>query len=121
VAFVLLFIIFFEFSLGPLLWVYMSEIMTEKGLSLGVLVNQVVTLIFALFTKSLISWFGGDDRGSGILFIGTGGITAITGFFVLFVLKETKGLSEQEVANLYSQEPDVKIERSSLLQLDNTR
>lgn len=39
VVFLMLFIIFFEFSLGPLLWIYMSEIMTEKGLSLGVGVN----------------------------------------------------------------------------------
>jgi len=39
IVFLMLFIIFFEFSLGPLLWVYMAEIMTEKGLSLGVVVN----------------------------------------------------------------------------------
>ena len=39
IVFLMGFIVFFEFSLGPLLWIYMSEIMTEKGLSLGVGVN----------------------------------------------------------------------------------
>jgi hypothetical protein len=72
----------------------MSEIMTEKGLSLGVLVNLVVTLFIATFTKTLINLFGGDDKGSGTLFITTGVITALTGLFVLKVLKETKGLTE---------------------------
>lgn len=121
IVFLMLFIIFFEFSLGPLLWVYMSEIMTEKGLSLGVVVNQVATILIALFTPTLINAFGKGNLGSGRLFVTCGGITAGTALFVLFVVKETKGLTEQEVANLYSREPDVKIERQSLLQLDNTR
>jgi hypothetical protein len=119
----MLFIIFFEFSLGPLLWVYMSEVMTEKGLSLGVVVNQVATILIALFTNGLIDAFGGGNKeiGSGRLFVTCGGITAVTGLFVIFVVKETKGLTEHQVANLYSRDPDVKIERASLLQLDNTR
>ena len=111
----MLFIIFFEFSLGPLLWVYMSEIMTEKGLSLGVVVNQVATILIALFTKSLINAFGGDNLGSGRLFITCGGITAGTALFVIFLVKETKGLTELEVSNLYSRDPDVKYERANLL------
>ena len=113
VVFLMLFIIFFEFSLGPLLWVYMSEIMTEKGLSLGVVINQVATILIALFTNALIEGFGGgnENLGSGRLFLTCGGITAGTALFVLFVVKETKGLTEQEVANLYSREPNVKIER----------
>lgn len=39
IVFLLLYIMFFEFSLGPLLWIYLSEILTDKGLSLGVGVN----------------------------------------------------------------------------------
>ena len=89
--------------------------MTEKGLSLGVVINQVATILIALFTKGLINAFGGENIGSGRLFITCGGITAGTALFVLFFVKETKGLSEQEVANLYSRGSDVKIERASLL------
>lgn len=54
----MLFIMFFELSLGPLLWVYLSEVMTEKGLSLGVGVNQIFTVIIAFFTSDLIKLFG---------------------------------------------------------------
>jgi hypothetical protein len=117
----MLFIIFFEFSLGPLLWIYMSEIMTDKGLSLGVGVNWITTVFIAFFTKDLINAFGSGDIGSGRLFVTCGVITALCGLFVIFIVKETKGLSEQEVAQLYNKEPDVKIERSSYLQLDDTK
>ena len=97
----------------------MSEIMTEKGLSIGIVINQITTILIALFTKGLINAFGGGDLGSGRLFVTCGGITAGTALFVLFFLKETKGLTDLEVANLYSHDPDdVKVERASLLQKD---
>jgi hypothetical protein len=117
----MLFIIFFELSLGPLLWIYMSEIMTDKGLSLGVGVNWITTCFIGFFTQSLISAFGGGDIGSGRLFVTCGGITALCGLFVIFVVKETKGLTDQEVANLYSQEPDVRVERNSYAQVDEDK
>lgn len=60
IVFLMLFIMLFEFSLGPLIWVYLSEIMTEKGLSLGVGVNQIVTVLIAYFTNPLIKAFGGQ-------------------------------------------------------------
>lgn len=31
IVLVLLFVVLFEFSLGPIVWIYMSEIMTDKG------------------------------------------------------------------------------------------
>ena len=57
ILFLMLFIIFFEFSLGPLLWIYMSEIMTDKGLSLGLGVNWITTCFIGFFTNSLITAF----------------------------------------------------------------
>ena len=61
IVFLVLFIIFFESSLGPLLWIYMSEIMTEKGLSIGCGVNSIVAVNIAFFTPSLIDLFRGDQ------------------------------------------------------------
>lgn len=97
----MLYIIFFEFSLGPLNWLYMSEIMTEKGLSIGAGFNWIATVAIATFTTQIINAAGGGDEGSGRLFLGCGGITVICGLFCLLYLKETKGLSEKEVAELY--------------------
>lgn len=101
---------FFEFSLGPLLWVYLSEIMTEKGLSLGVGVNQIVTVMIAFFTNTLIAGFGGsryDDAinqelGTARLFLTCGAITFGCVIFCFLVVKETKGLSDKEISNLFS-------------------
>ena len=118
----MLFIVLFEFSLGPVIWIYLSEIMTEKGLSLGVGVNQIATVLIAFFTPTLIEAFGKDNVGSGRLFVMCGGFTALCGVFCLLIVRETKGLSDKEVQSLYSKEEDVvgtKIERASYLQLDN--
>ena len=100
----------------------MAEVMTEKGLSVGVVFNQIANNLITFFTLSLIEslasgTYGKNDVGSGKLFVGCGGITILTALFVFFLVKETKGLSEQEVQNLYSKED--KLERPSYLQLDN--
>ena len=86
--------------------------MTEKGLSLGVVINQLATILIALFTKYLIHELGGHSLGSGRLFMICGGLTAVTALFVILFVKETKGLTELEVAQLYSRE------KASLLQVE---
>ena len=114
----MIFIVFFEFSLGPLLWIYMAEIMTEKGMSIGAGLNWVATVIIALFTVPIIDSFGGKDLGSGRLFVSCGAITLLTALFCLFILKETKGLSNKQVAQLYTKVPDTSVERTSYEQVD---
>ena len=92
------FVVMFEFSLGTVPWVYMSETMTEKGLSLGVGLNWIFTIIIGLITPILL------DKIGGYFFIGNGAFTIMCALFCLLILKETKGLSEKEVASLYSKE-----------------
>ena len=41
---VILYTILFELSLGPLTWLYQTEIMTDKGLSIGVAINLILTV-----------------------------------------------------------------------------
>ena len=97
VVFVCMFVMFFEFSLGPVPWIYMSEIMTDKGLSIAVLLNWIFTLVMAIVTPYVIS---------GALFIVFGAFCIVCALFSLFILKETKGLTEAEVAVLYSKEKE---------------
>ena len=73
----------------------MSETMTDKGVSLGTLVVWTCTIFMALITPALI------DKIGGYLFIIYGGICFVCGMFSLFVVKETKGLSADEVSVLY--------------------
>ena len=59
IALVLLFVILFEFSLGPIVWIYMSETMTDKGQSIGTLVNWILTIIMAIVTPMLLTAING--------------------------------------------------------------
>jgi MFS transporter, SP family, galactose:H+ symporter len=94
-VFIFAYIIFFEFSLGPIPWLFVAEIATPKGFSIAVVVNWLCTLAVAIATPYLIS---------GALFIVFGGICVLSGLFSLFLLKETKGLTAAQIQELYSLE-----------------
>lgn len=94
-VFIFAYIIFFEFSLGPIPWLFVAEIATPKGFSIAVVTNWLCTLAVALATPYLIS---------GALFIVFGGFCVLCGLFSLFLLKETKGLTAAEIQELYSLE-----------------
>jgi MFS family permease len=97
--FINLYIAVFALSLGPLAWIYMTEIMTEKGLSIGVAVNLILTVAAVLLAPTLFSAF------HGWVFIVCAGFCLLCSLFCLFLLKETKGLSGKEIAKLYSSVP----------------
>jgi MFS family permease len=82
-----IFIIMFELGPGPIGWLYMSEVMNEKGVAGGTFINWTFTLIFGLITTPLFEYFG---QSTFFIFACTCGCGF---FFVLFVVKETKGLS----------------------------
>ena len=79
-------------------------------MSLSLALRQIIIVIISFFTPDIINLLkrGGEPEtarrsiGSGTLFIILGGFTIISGVISFFVLKETKGLSEKELAVLYS-------------------
>jgi hypothetical protein len=54
-----LFVVSFEFGPGPIVWVYMSEIMNDKGVSIGTVINLVLTLIIGIISTYMIDAIGG--------------------------------------------------------------
>jgi len=96
---IILYIIVFELSLGPLCWIYQTEIMTDKGLSIGVAINLILTVAASLLAPTLFDKFDGWN------FIVCSIFSLLCAFFCLFMMKETKGLSEKEIAQLYSSVP----------------
>ncbi len=98
-VFINIYIVVFELSLGPLTWIYLTEIMTEKGLSIGVAVNLILTVAVALTTPILVAAV------HGYVFIGLAGFCLLCAFFCVFMVKETKGLSGKQIAKLYSSVP----------------
>ncbi len=82
------FLVMFQWGPGPITWIYMSEVMNNKGVAVGTSINLTLTLCFALFTKPL---FNSLNAWTFIMF---GAIQAVAGIFLIFFMKETKGLTE---------------------------
>ena len=88
----MLFVCAFEFAPGPVVWLYMGEIMNEKGLSAGALANWTFTLVIGLITPTLMSPEGFGPARTFWLF-GFFNILAVA--FIMVFMKETRGLSDE--------------------------
>jgi MFS family permease len=53
IIFTLVFVAFFEFSIGPILWLYCAEVMTENGMAAASLITWLCTIFFGLATQNL--------------------------------------------------------------------
>ena len=100
--FVLFYVASFEFGPGPVVWMYMSEIMNDKGVSIGTLLNWTFTLIIGLITPLMF-----NNMPDGTPFIVFGVLCGLGTLFVFFFMKETKGLSDSDVKKLYRTDRDV--------------
>jgi len=90
---VLLFIALFEFSSGPITWLYMAEIMQDKSVSVATVLNWLVNLLISLITPNLINKIGEDNIG--YIFVAVGCTTTLGTLFVYAFMLETKGLTPQ--------------------------
>ncbi|KAM7257736.1 hypothetical protein ACFE04_013477 [Oxalis oulophora] len=104
---------FFSIGLGPITWVYSSEIFPMKfraqGTSIAVSVNRLVSGIVAMTFLSVarkISFGGVFFLFSGILVIGTA-------FFYVF-LPETKGKSLEEIEALFEDKDEYPVRQKLL-------
>jgi MFS family permease len=100
--FTLAYVASFEFGPGPVVWMYMSEIMNDKGVSIGTLLNWTFTLIIGLITPLMFKVLG-----SAWPFLVFGILCGLGTLFVALFMKETKGLSDAEVKKLYRTDRDV--------------
>ncbi|CAE6155730.1 unnamed protein product [Arabidopsis arenosa] len=102
------FVAFFSIGLGPITWVYSSEVFPLKlraqGASLGVAVNRVMNATVSMSFLSLTSAIT-----TGGAFFMFAGIAAVAWNFFFFLLPETKGKSLEEIEALFQRDGD-KIE-----------
>lgn len=54
IAMVLLFITAFEFSVGPISWIYMAEVMHDKAMSVAEFSGFTIMLLIAIFPPLLM-------------------------------------------------------------------
>lgn len=96
---------FFSIGLGPITWVYSSEIfpmrLRAQGSSIAISVNRlvsgVVSMTFLSISRKIT--FGG------IFFVLAGIMGVATGFFYVF-MPETKGKTLEEMENLFVEDGD---------------
>lgn len=84
----MLFVSAFEFSYGPILWLYLAEVCTDKGISMGILANWSANLLVGQMTPYILQACGNYT------FLVYGGFCFVATLFVMVFMKETKGLTE---------------------------
>ncbi|EMC95479.1 hypothetical protein BAUCODRAFT_25496 [Baudoinia panamericana UAMH 10762] len=109
IAFVCIYIFFFACSWGPSAWVVTGEIfplkVRAKALSMTTASNWLLNWAIAYATPYLVDDGPGDaDLGSKVFFI-WGSFCFICIFFVWAMIYETKGLSLEQVDELYAKVP----------------
>ncbi|KAL4473817.1 hypothetical protein ABPG74_022681 [Tetrahymena malaccensis] len=93
VSFIFCYYIAFNFSLGPIVWLYCSEILPEKGISIATMSNWIgATIIVLVLPYFKYLW---------PLFIFYAAMCFACVAFTIFMVKETKGKSKLEITNMY--------------------
>lgn len=95
------FLAFFQFSSGPITWLYMAEIMQDKAQSIATVLNWSIILGIAIGTPLLDEWLTADGL-FGWVFVAFGAFTTLGFIFVLAFMKETKDLSPVEIDALFN-------------------
>jgi MFS family permease len=109
IAFVCFYIFFFASTWGPCAWVVTGESFPlkarAKGLSMTTAANWLLNFAIAYSTPYMVdSGPGNANLGSKVFFV-WGGFCVICCFFVYFCIYETKGLSLEQVDELYAKIP----------------
>ncbi|RDL31906.1 General substrate transporter [Venustampulla echinocandica] len=105
IAFVCIFIFFFACSWGPCNWVVTSELFSlkvrAKSLSLATATSWLMNWAIAYSTPYLVNDGPGEAGLESRVFFIWSGFCLISSFFVYFCIYETKGLSLEQVDELY--------------------
>lgn len=91
-----LYLVFFQFGPGPVMWLYNAEIASGSSLTLATAINWFtnccLSLLFPILTKDILY----------PMFYFFALVSLLATVFALCILKETKGLNSEQLANLYA-------------------
>jgi len=90
----------FGLSLGPLPWVYISDILSDMGIGNVALANWVSVFVIGLVFPSVA------DSGMGYAFILFAMCSLLGTAFMIFNVKETTGKSEAEISAMFRYKGD---------------
>ena len=86
----------YQLSMGTYMFVYVAQVAEERAQTLGIGVTWFFVTVLTLLTNTLFDTLG--NAGTFWLF---GGLTLIGAIVLQFVIRETKGLTQDEIKRLY--------------------
>ena len=95
---IFVYVFIFENSLGPVFWLYCSEFLIPSSFSIVAFINWLTIVVLGLTAPYMITWSVGNT------FSIYGGLCIIGGLYSVIFLRETKGLSKDQVSKLYASE-----------------
>ena len=105
IAFICIYIFFFAASWGPIAWVVTGEIfplkVRAKSLSMTTATNWLLNWALAYSTPYLVNYGPGNANLQSKIFFVWGGCCFVCIAFVYFMIYETKGLTLEQVDELY--------------------
>ena len=96
---ILVYMFSFGISLGPIVWLYLPEILPEKGVSIAALANWVGCGIIGLFFPMVKDAI--QIQGTFLIFLAC---CVASFFYMLIFVKETKGKSSEEIEAMFTGE-----------------
>lgn len=107
---ILVYMFSFGISLGPIVWLYLPEILPEKGVSLAALANWVfcgiIGLCFPMVKETI------NIQGTFLIFL----CCCCAGLlYMMFFVKETKGKSAEEIEAMFNGKVALAIDDKRLL------
>jgi SP family arabinose:H+ symporter-like MFS transporter len=97
---ILLFIAFFAISLGPIPWIYISEIFPNRFRGAAVSMATIVLWASNFLVGQFFPWMIGNLEGTSYFIFSA--LCFLAFLFVLLMIRETRGLSLEEIENKWS-------------------
>ena len=104
----------YQLSMGTFLFVYVAQVAEERAQTLGIGVTWFFVTILTLITNTLFDKLG--NAGTFWLFAG---LTLVGAVVIQLVIRETKGLKEDEIKMLYVPER-LQLKNSAIGGIGNT-
>lgn len=111
---VLVFIAFFEFSSGPIIWLYMAEIMADKAMGVATFLSWGGSLAISVSIPLLLR-----VTSIGYIFLAFGLFTVLGTVIIYFFMIETKDKSQAEIDKEFSDEVEDEADGADLMDKDD--
>lgn len=93
---VIVYTIIFEQTLGPVFWLYVAEFLIPTSMSIVTFINWFTIVVISVATPYMLTW------SAPITFYIFAGCCLFGGVYSTIFLKETKGLSKEQISKLYA-------------------